>query len=324
MAEQRICQYYDFLVNCTNPGENNGWGTPTVHPCRKTYDEFSRCLDENYVDLVNTVQRHSQVRTEIIGKRNDERVNRHQQIQLQGWRANCDIHHACVKYRSKYASKAEKISSAARDAFFNVISNLKNDSSPKSAISHLMIKSVGERDMGIHEVMHLILSLKLHHSTYRVITVSLDNSSKCEISCSELSASKSDLKVYAERQQLGKDLQNTNFISFIDNYSVNNGKLSKRRKLVIVRTIPNYSSNPKGENYGLYCKYQLLKFKPWHHNPSKAWNDLEQCDQTYVSQWQNFLESDLGKSRDWQRQLEDTLRYYTTEDTQETDATMLG
>ena len=32
LAEQRICQYYDFLVNCTNPGENNQWETPPVHP----------------------------------------------------------------------------------------------------------------------------------------------------------------------------------------------------------------------------------------------------------------------------------------------------
>ena len=96
----------------------------------------------------------------------------------------------------------------------NVISNLKDDSSPKSALRRLMIKSVGETDMGIQEVMHLIISLKFHHSTYRVITVSLDNSSNCKISCSELSASKSDLEVYAERQQLGKDLHNTIFFFF--------------------------------------------------------------------------------------------------------------
>ena len=44
LAEQRICQYYDFLVNCTNPGENNQWETPTVHPCLKTYDEFFTVL----------------------------------------------------------------------------------------------------------------------------------------------------------------------------------------------------------------------------------------------------------------------------------------
>ena len=42
-------------------------------------------------------------RPTIITKRNDARVNKHQRIQLQGWRANCDIqlildHCACIEY----------------------------------------------------------------------------------------------------------------------------------------------------------------------------------------------------------------------------------
>ena len=48
----------------------------------------------------------------IIGKRNDKRLNKHLRIQWQGWRANCDIqlivdHHACVEYLAKYTSKGE-------------------------------------------------------------------------------------------------------------------------------------------------------------------------------------------------------------------------
>jgi hypothetical protein len=31
----------------------------------------------------------------------------------------------------------------------------------------------------------------------------------------------------------------------------------------VIKTYPNYSSNPKGPSYGLFCKYQLLKYKPW-------------------------------------------------------------
>ena len=81
----------------------------------------------------------SYLRPEIVAKRNDPRVNRHQQIQLQGWRANCDIqliidHHACIEYLAKYASKAEKLSSVARDAFINVISNTSENSNPQNLI----------------------------------------------------------------------------------------------------------------------------------------------------------------------------------------------
>ena len=62
-------------------------------------------------------------------KRNDSRVNRHQRLQLQAWRANCDIspiidYNACLEYLAKYASKAEKISDVARDAFVSVVEKL--------------------------------------------------------------------------------------------------------------------------------------------------------------------------------------------------------
>ena len=57
---------------------------------------------------------HSKVDSEhyqakIVTKQNDSRLN-NQQLQLQGWRANCDIQvvidcYACVEYLTKYAAK---------------------------------------------------------------------------------------------------------------------------------------------------------------------------------------------------------------------------
>ena len=46
-------------------------------------------------------------------------------MQLQGWRANCDIQlvkdcHACVEYLAKYSTKTEKMSSTARHVFENM------------------------------------------------------------------------------------------------------------------------------------------------------------------------------------------------------------
>ena len=51
-------------------------------------------------------------RAKIVTKRNDSRLNNHQQLQLQRWRANCDIqvvidHYACVEYLTKYAAEGE-------------------------------------------------------------------------------------------------------------------------------------------------------------------------------------------------------------------------
>lgn len=86
---------------------------------------------------------------QIVLKRNDSRLNRHQNFQLLVWRANCDIqiildHTACLEYVAKYATKAEKLSSDARDAFTLVIRSAKDDSNTKSLLRKLMIKAVGE------------------------------------------------------------------------------------------------------------------------------------------------------------------------------------
>ena len=79
-------------------------------------------------------------------KRNDSRINNHQRMQLQGWRANCDIqviidYHSCLEYIAKYASKCEKLSSVAKEAFTSVVSACNNNN--KIAIKKLMMRAIG-------------------------------------------------------------------------------------------------------------------------------------------------------------------------------------
>ena len=63
-----------------------------------------------------------------------------------------------------------------------------------------------------------------------------------------------------------------NLLEFVSKYTLLKSDLVPRVNEVIIRTFPTYSSDPKGNNYGLYCKYQLLKFKPWRTSPQNAWN----------------------------------------------------
>lgn len=121
----------------------------------------------------------------VVTKRNDNRLNNHQRLQLQGWRANCDIqviidYHSCLEYIAKYASKAEKISSVAKEAFTSILCESSNQNSGKSTLRKLMMKAVGQRDMSIQEVMHHILSIKLVSSSFQVITTSLGGSRKVQ------------------------------------------------------------------------------------------------------------------------------------------------
>ena len=52
-----------------------------------------------------------------------------------------------------------------------------------------------------------------------------------------------------------------NILEFVSKYTVSKNELLPRANEVIVGRFPTYySSDPKGNNYGLY---QLLKLKPW-------------------------------------------------------------
>ncbi len=73
------------------------------------------CAEEQYEYLrilSGCIYFDTPCRAKIVTKRNDSRLNNHQRLQLQGWRANCDIqvvidHYACVEYLIKYAAKGE-------------------------------------------------------------------------------------------------------------------------------------------------------------------------------------------------------------------------
>ena len=94
----------------------------------------------------------------VVTKRNNGRLNNNQRLQLQGWRANCDIqviidYHSCLEYIGKYASKGETMSSVGKDAFTSVLSD-PNNVDANRAIKKILMKAVGQRDMSIQEVMH--------------------------------------------------------------------------------------------------------------------------------------------------------------------------
>jgi hypothetical protein len=81
-------------------------------------------------------------------------------------------YHACVEYLCKYAPKGEPRSNTLKNAFCNVVGNLK--ANPWKAMKKIMITTLGKRDFSAQETMHLLLSLKLHSSSFQVLPVNLD------------------------------------------------------------------------------------------------------------------------------------------------------
>ena len=252
---------------------------------------------------INTKDGSEKYRADVLTARNDSRINRHQRVQLQGWRANCDIsvvidYHSCLEYLTKYASKPEKLTSVVKDAFAHVSKNIsESDFDSVKIIKKLMMRAVGLRDMSIQEVCHQILKQKLFSSSFEVITVSLDGSRKVENIEGELISKMSYLDVYASREDISTKPQiaNCNLVQFHSKYYYHDGKLNERKKTVVVRTIPQYSSYSKGLYYGKFCQLQLIKYKIWKDRISSAWDDLDANDENYKRVWQEFLTSDLSR-----------------------------
>ena len=97
-----------------------------IDTCYKTHIQFEK---------VHTKENSERYRAKIVTAKNDSRLSHHQRLQLQGWRANCDIsvvvdYHSCVEYLTKYASKSEKLLTVARDSFLLVVNNLNQQLDP--------------------------------------------------------------------------------------------------------------------------------------------------------------------------------------------------
>lgn len=313
-ASQKMCDYVDWLLSTynTNSSTNGTWVKPSIHPCQKAHTDITvEDWDNDYVDLLNTVQRHTRCSTnyclrkkqtdkdlkcrfnfpfeecdstrleferihtqsdvakykaKIITKRNDSRLNNHQRLQLQGWRANCDIqvvidYHACVEYLAKYASKGEPRSHVLKDTFSSIVRNCQKDTNPTKLIKKVIMKTLGQRDFSAQETMHHLMSLKLVSSSFNVMPISLNSSRKIKNNPKNGDDVTHDslLDTYAKRAKYSKtipDILDLNLITFVTKYKVVNKKLSNQSHNVIPRTFPVYSANPKSPNFGLYCKYQ--------------------------------------------------------------------
>lgn len=358
-----LCQYVNWLLSTYNPDppDNGIWIKPSIHPYQKHHKDIEDA-DNDYIDLLKTVQRHTccssnyclrkkqndsdlqcrfnfpfepcpctklefeQYKVKIITKRNDPRLNNHQHLQLQGWRANCDIqvvidYHACVEYLAKYASKGEPHYSVMKSAFNCIVCSCDIQSNPTKLIKKVIMKSLGQRDFSVQEAMHHLLSLKLVSSSFNVIPISLNGSCKIKTNSPEGDVPTNDslLDVYTNSAVFAKEIPNIlnlNFITFATKYKLVNKKLAAQADNIVPRVFPVYSPNNRGPNFSLYCKNQLIRYKPWQRTQENARGDQPGTDEIYITQWKTFLETPYVKEHvpDWHDKL-DTVQNYKKDDT---------
>ena len=164
-----------------------------------------------------------------------------------------------------------------------------------------MIQVVGERDFGAQETAHILQSLPLYSCNFNFVTLSLDGGRQIRTDTQtpqDNSTNPSMLETYMNRMQYQDsfpDIMSLNVLRFASTYTLSQNELTPRANEVIVRNFPTYNPDPKGINYGLYCKYQLLKLKPWHTNPQNAWDNLPECDNTFIDTYRKFLRSEYAQ-----------------------------
>ena len=61
-AESQVCEYVDSLMTAVNPidGPIDEWVKPNIHPCKRKLETIpEEEIEQDYVDLANSVQRHT-------------------------------------------------------------------------------------------------------------------------------------------------------------------------------------------------------------------------------------------------------------------------
>ena len=163
----------------------------------------------------------------------------------------------------------------------------------------------------LHKRLCIICCLETGQLIINVQPISLDGSRKVKNSNSkDVVTNYSLLDVYAKRAMYRDQIPNImtfNFITFATKYKVVNNKLTAQAENTVPRIFPVYSPNNKGPNFPLYCKYHLLRYKPWHTTRENVWGDntIDKSHETLHTSynWQNdrlkFEESQLREMSFW-------------------------
>ena len=182
----------------------------------------------------------------------------------------------------------------AADAYVKIANNMPQHILTASVLRRIMIRTVGERDLSIQEGMYQIQSLNLHNSSFKVITASLEGSRNIKSGYTEGDVALEPIAVdhyahHSKFQHMLREINSTNFVNLVINYYIVDDEIRHRKGEVIVRTLPCYSGNPESPHFWKFCKYQLLKYKPWKNNSSNAWGDQPENPEIVVAAYSEFL-----------------------------------
>ena len=271
-----------------------GQETPTCH------FNFSRELcevsDIHFEELSNAT---------LSTKRNDPQLNSHQRFMLQNWRANVDLQIILLMWKHVPDTWLNMLQTSmpATAIFATCVGKLSHHHNPLTALRSSMLCVVGVCDFSAQETAHMLMGLPLYSCTYSFVCISLDGSCAIQTEATDqddqtaqqAATNLSLFNCYANRAKYDSTFPGItllNLCTFVARYTLYRGEIRQHSREAIVRTFPTYSSDPKSPTYGRYCKYQLIKYKPWHTVTSNLWNGNEDVDDIYIQAYHKFLHSE--------------------------------
>ncbi|RGB39303.1 hypothetical protein C1646_754740 [Rhizophagus diaphanus] len=177
-----VVRYLDSLITTKNPDRD----APRHTKCNPAYYLHMDRTDKNICrfgypkEITNDMYlRDNNEQPELIMAKNDEYVNPHNRLQLQGWRVNVNLKlilsmNTALQYISKYASKLEPRSAG----FSEILNKIFNKNAPDAlflpVFQDLLLYTVAEHDISVQKTCHLLLSILLYHSSHQFVTLNLN------------------------------------------------------------------------------------------------------------------------------------------------------
>ena len=224
-------------------------------------------------------------------------------------------------YMTKYVSKSEASTTAGAQRMIRRVlkSATEQGQSVNQALRRTMGKLLGERTMTKDECCHLILSNptvfcshtfpKIHlddknrrvqpsdgagnddEASKRVTLMSLVEAYKCRMDNSKW-LSKDDFNAN-EDQLEGLSLARFGLDATVGQRGAhrNKIKLRPRDSKVVLMFMPDLPSEPGSPTYTNYCRYSLMKHKPWEDDPNTLWGGADATEKEIQKAWTTFLEN---------------------------------
>lgn len=286
------------------------------------------------------------VKIKPIFKRNHLLVNNINESQFYLWGFNTDCSPITDEYRAMmYATKYSTKQTKRTETWKQLISTVSRYSSPnvsgKSVILKTIMQSHKEIDRGVQECCHFINSQPAVCRLYMSPQGSIKSLTEVKVNLKgskmikdnknfkkkEIVTQDSILDAYSKRTQWNSDCPNIDQMSLIEfvkkfRYFPERDVIESRVNDVFVTCFPTGKDNVKHkEGFNDYCKYQLMKFKPWKEDHSELWDNEES---SCVQKYHEFLSSNLGQQKVVNHSsekvlLENAMNEYEDEDDEDDD-----